>query len=315
MSTAALSGGSSATPDAVAPGWSWGSPILWLEVFLLGNVTFLAVDILLAHKMNDFAKPTEWIPVFYSAVASLILLLTWATSGIVPWPSRNEAGGRGVSWWLGMLVGAGCVLVGVVGLIFHLDSDFFSLQTIQSLVYTAPFVAPLAYAGVGFLLLLNRMVDSQRLEWACWVLLLAAGGFIGNFILSLADHAQNGFFHPAEWISVVASAVAVGTLIGLLAEPRSATMRGLTVVVMISQIFVGLVGFVFHLRGNLLSPMERLLDKFVFGSPVFAPLLLADIAILGLLGVWALTRALSREANPGESPNGGDLAGYDRVTG
>lgn len=300
MSTMAVGGAPSTTPPREAsPGWSWGEPILWLEVFLLGNVSFLAVDILLAHKMNDFAKPAEWIPVVYSALASVILLVTWATSGIVPWPSRAGEKRRGVSWSLGMLVGASSVLVGVVGLILHLDSDFFTLQTIQSLVYTAPFMAPLAYAGVGLLLLLNRMVDSRGVEWACWVLLLSAGGFVGNFILSLADHAQNGFFFPSEWIGVVSAAVAVGTLIGVLAEPRSATMRGIAVVVMIAQVFVGIVGFAFHVRGNLLSPMEQFLDKFVYGAPVFAPLLFADIAILGLLGIWALNRALAREANRG----------------
>ena len=45
------------------------------------------------------------------------------------------------------------------------------------------------------------------------MLLLALGGFVGNFVFSLTDHAQNGFFNPLEWIPVVSSALAVGFLL------------------------------------------------------------------------------------------------------
>jgi hypothetical protein len=97
---------------------------------------------------------------------------------------------------------------------------------------------------------------------------------------------------------VVAAAVAVGILFAVVVEYRSPTVRAIAAVVMVAQLLVGLAGFAFHLRGNLLSPMERITDKFVFGSPIFAPLLFANIAILGLMGLWALGRAVAREAEP-----------------
>src|SRR5438034_712412 len=53
----------------------------------------------------------------------------------------------------------------------------------------------------------------ETMEWPLWVLLLALGGFAGNFIFSLTDHAQNGFFHRTEWIPVISSAFAVGFLL------------------------------------------------------------------------------------------------------
>jgi hypothetical protein len=62
-----------------------------------------------------------------------------------------------------------------------------------------PFAAPLAYTGLGFLLIMNRMVVSDSIEWGQWVLLVALGGFIGNFVFSLTDHAENGFFYSIEW--------------------------------------------------------------------------------------------------------------------
>ena len=49
---------------------------------------------------------------------------------------------------------------------------------------------------------MNRMVDLRSAEWSHWVLLLTTGGFFGNFVLSLTDHATNGFFSSAEWIPV-----------------------------------------------------------------------------------------------------------------
>src|SRR6202030_2544489 len=78
---------------------------------------------------------------------------------------------------LGHIVGWSSVSIGVAGVLFHLDSAFFAERTLKSLTYAAPFAAPLAYAGIGLLLIMNRMVPAASKEWAQWVLLLALGGF------------------------------------------------------------------------------------------------------------------------------------------
>ena len=49
-------------------------------------------------------------------------------------------------------------------------------------------------------------------EWSRWVVFFGLGGFVGNFALSLCDHAQNNFFVMTEWIPSVSSAVAIGFL-------------------------------------------------------------------------------------------------------
>ena len=47
----------------------------WLvEIFAFGNLAFLAIDIYLAHRVNDFAHPAEWIPIYFSAIVPLLLL-------------------------------------------------------------------------------------------------------------------------------------------------------------------------------------------------------------------------------------------------
>ena len=42
----------------------------------------------------------------------------------------------------------------------------------RNLVYAAPFAAPLSYAGLGLLAILNRTVPARTVEWARWVVFL-----------------------------------------------------------------------------------------------------------------------------------------------
>jgi hypothetical protein len=54
-----------------------------------------------------------------------------------------------------------------------------------------------------------RSPPQDAREWSDWTC-PGARGFVGTFVVSLTDHVQNGFYHPAEWIPVVASAGAIG---------------------------------------------------------------------------------------------------------
>lgn len=86
-------------------------------------------------------------------VAPVALVLAILLGGLTPSPrDPNQEQGisaRQVERWLGMAVGWESIVVGVAGLLIHLESQFFASQTIKNLVYTAPFVAPLAYGGSG----------------------------------------------------------------------------------------------------------------------------------------------------------------------
>src|SRR5262249_36666178 len=156
----------------------WGDPLAWVELFALLNIAFLAVDIGLAHAVNAFAHPAEYVPVVFSVVAPAMLVAAMALGGLRPArPGEGSAACRRARG-LGLAVGWGSVAVGIAGMLFHLDSAFFEAQTLKNLVYTAPFAAPLAYTGLGFLILLDRMVDSRTIDWARWIVLLALGGFV-----------------------------------------------------------------------------------------------------------------------------------------
>ena len=256
----------------------WNEPVLWIEAFAMLNVGFLAFDIFLAHSENQFSHRAEWIPFFFSLTAPLILL-----AGLT-----QRVKHRAIWKTFGYLIGWAAIMVGITGLILHLESHFFYDRTIRSLTYSAPFAAPLAYTGLGFLLVMNRMVDSKTVEWAQWVLLFTLGGFLGNFIFCLTDHAQNGFFFSVEWVPVAASAVAVGFLTAPLMLRVSRSFLDLCTAILVLEACVGLWGFVLHTTGNLRGPSIHAFDNFIYGAPSMAPLLFPNLMILGIIGLWQL---------------------------
>lgn len=256
----------------------WKDPQVWVELFAILNVGFLTFDIYLAHSVNAFRNRAEYIPLFFSAISPLFLIagLTQRKRRVLAWNI------------VGYVIGGAAVLVGLTGVILHLESRFFYERTLRSLTYSAPFAAPLAYTGLGFLIIMNRMVDPESEEWALWVVLLTLGGYIGNFVFSLADHAANGFFYPLEWVPVVASAIAVGALTVPLVMRVSRPFIDLIAAVLILEAAVGVWGFVLHAEGNLSGPSVHAFQNFINGAPPMAPLLFPNLMVLGVIGLWQL---------------------------
>ncbi len=252
---------------------------LLVEVFATANLGFLVLDVALAHSANAFRLWSEWIPVAGAAACALALAV-----GLV----RAEQFDRGPGRWIGFGAGGAAVAIGIAGLMLHLDSQFFQTLTLGGLVYSAPFAAPLAFAGLGLLVVLNRMVPADTVEWGLWLGLLALGGFAGNFTLSLADHAQNGFFNPLEWLPVFVAALAVGFFVVALVAPHGRPLAVSLWLVLLLQAMTGVLGFLLHLRHLADPTLSSLRDRLLFGAPPFAPLLFTDLALLGGLAVWDL---------------------------
>jgi hypothetical protein len=261
---------------------------LLLELFVAANLAILAGDIVLAHSVNQFGKPAEYIPAYFSAGAPLLLL----SVTIARWRWGYREAWRDV----GFLVAWLSILIGLGGVLYHLRSSFFADRTLRSLTYAAPFAAPLAYTGLGFLLLVNRMVTARTVEWARWVILLATGGFFGNFVLSLTDHATNGFFLKTEWIPVASSAVATGFLIVPVAMQVGRRYMDVCLFVLALQALVGIVGFWFHIRMNLFTPGTNLFERTIYGAPPMAPLLFPNLVALALIGLWELGRQTTEDS-------------------
>jgi len=264
-------------------------PSLWVEAFVLVNVAFLALDIYLAHSTNEFRRASEYIPLYYSLVAPFVLLV-----GLI---ALERFAYRAVWRDLGYLVGWLAIFIGLTGVILHLDSRFFYDNTLKSLTYAAPFAAPLAYTGLGLLLVANRMLRVDSPEWAYWILLLTLGGFFGNFVFSLTDHATNGFYRPIEWLPVVSSAFAVSFLVVPLLVTVQRRYLLLCGAILILQAIVGVLGFGLHLVADLEGPSSRMFENVVHGAPPFAPLLFPNLVLLSLIALWVLRQHVPEDTH------------------
>jgi hypothetical protein len=259
-----------------------GEYVLWIEVFVLGNLAFLALDIYLAHSENGFLRRAEYVPLFFSLAAPALLTIALLA---------REFWARPRLWsWIGYAVGWVSIGLGLGGVIYHLDSQFFYERTIRSLTYAAPFAAPLAYTGVGMLLLLNRMAPLPLEQWARWIVFLSLGGFFGNFVLSLTDHAENGFFHWTEWMPVAGSSFAVAFLAVFFFVPVTRRYLKVCAVVLAVQAVVGLVGFTLHALADLHGVSRSFFQNVVDGAPPFAPLLFPNLMVLAVIGLWVVRR-------------------------
>jgi hypothetical protein len=137
---------------------------------------------------------------------------------------------------------------------------------------------------------MNRLVRADKKECSRWVMFFTLGGFAGNFLLSLTDHAVNGFFRWTEWIRVCSSALAVGFLAVSLASKATTAFLRYSAAVLIVQIAVGGLGFLLHGWADWHGPADTLFQNIVNGAPPFAPLLLPNLAILGFIGIVAMRR-------------------------
>src|ERR1041385_2008494 len=97
-----------ARSNALVNRWAL-DPALWVETFVLINLAFLALDIYLAHSTNEFRRRSEYIPLFYSLIAPVVLLM-----GLI---ARERFAYLTVWRDLGYLVGWLAVFIGLGGVI------------------------------------------------------------------------------------------------------------------------------------------------------------------------------------------------------
>ena len=79
---------------------------LVLDLFVLSNIAFLAVDTYVAHSVNSFAHPLEWVPFGFSLLATLLFVVAITSCFNV-----ERRWGR----WLGLGIGVAAIIVGIGG--------------------------------------------------------------------------------------------------------------------------------------------------------------------------------------------------------
>ncbi|MBT3585951.1 MAG: hypothetical protein HN509_13680 [Halobacteriovoraceae bacterium] len=257
---------------------------LVLDVFIISNFAFLSLDILYAHAINGFSHWCEWIPLYFSIFAAVVLF----TDHYIL--KRDKS-------WVNPFISICSIFIGALGLGLHLESQFFQDFNLKALVYTAPLVAPLSYTALGLLLLVNRYVRSKDGLWGNWIIFFAYVGQLGNYLLALCDHAQNGFYFWTEWIPVVTSSLLLAIMPYFIHAKVSRRWKKFVFTSVFIQAFVGVLGFLFHLYAIFVKSNSEipLVERVLFGAPIMAPLLITNLCVLMLIGMVVYDHQVARE--------------------
>jgi len=279
------------------------SPFSRDQAFLLlaaFNQFFIAIDIYLAHNISGGIKPAEWIPIVSGFVCGAILLI----AGAIAVKNRNLASA------LANLVFALSIGIGLLGAYFHLNrtvllsEGLVSIQAVATLIWAPPVIGPLFYVLVGVLGIsaawIEKPVDSGRLQLFAGktvqmpysktraYLLIVSIFILATLISSVLDHARFGFDNAWVWLPVTAALFGFSTslYLGIMSLPSAGDImaHGTAMLLLIA---VGVVGFVLHSESSLTSAGVIVIERFLRGSPLLAPLLFCNVGLMGLLALLA----------------------------
>jgi hypothetical protein len=98
------------------------------------------------------------------------------------------------------------------------------------------------------------------------------------------DHARSNFENPWVWIPTVVGVFAsvVTLIVGFIDRPgrTDLVIYSLTMLLMI---LVGVAGFGLHIAQNLTTQNLIVQERFLRGAPLLAPMLFANMGMIGLI--------------------------------
>jgi hypothetical protein len=266
------------------------------------NEIFLGVDIYLAHSISGTIRPNEWIPIIFGPIAGVFLLL----AGLLALKRRPLA------TILATLIFLSSAVVGLLGTYFHYIRAILPLApaaqraSLTMIVWAPPILGPLTFALVGLLgisaawveeppdsgtlvLLGGRRLQLPYSKTRAYFFIVGLG-ILATVISSVLDHARTGFVNPWLWAPTVIGIFGTTVAITLAALDAPTRIDLLTyTATMLLLCLVGVVGAILHINDNL-SLNTVVVERFIRGAPVLAPLLFANMGSLGLVALL----------NPGE---------------
>ena len=195
------------------------------------------------------------------------------------------------------------LMVGFLGTAFHMNAVLNPLGHLSWawLVFGSPILAPLAFSGIsllGLYAITEEVKDSPgvlviqglgtfhapitRDKHFLWLVGL---GFGASAITSIIDHAQYGY-NPYKLIAIVFGIFATSVVLTIALSDKWSKKDELVFFwTMIAAIVVGVMGFGFHLSGDLAGTGKISLERMLVFAPILAPLLYGDLGMLGLIVV------------------------------
>jgi hypothetical protein len=270
-----------------------------LLILVAFNEIMVGLESYLAHLISGGVKPMESIPVIFGPTAGVILLFA-----IYLRIGRNTIT---LSTLIIIGVAAASIGVGILGSAFHWQRDLAPVSLPGSrlrwnwLIYGPPALAPLAFAGIGFMTIISALQDTfpetgklelpgvlkfqtplKKTNQLFW---LVALGLLAATLSSFMDHGRTDFENVFVWIPVVLGIFGtVVTILMALYEKRTDSDYFVFFWTMILMIIVGVLGFGLHIDTNLAEGTGEIVkDRFIHGAPPLAPLLFANMGLLGLI--------------------------------
>lgn len=260
------------------------------------NEIMLGVETLLAHQVSGTIVPYEWIPIFFGPTAGVLLLL----AGLLALRNRNLA------TILASVVFVVSIAVGLAGAYWHVLRAILPAGpagqqvSVSLLVWAPPILGPLTFSLAGLMGLsaawLEDPPDSGTLAFPGGHLLhlpysktrayflMVSMGSLATVLSSVFDHARTDFSNPWLWVptGIGVFAVVVGALMGFSDRPSRLDLWTY-MLAMVLMVLVGVVGMVLHVRTDLTSQWVIVGERFLRGAPPLAPLLFADMGLIGLV--------------------------------
>ncbi len=260
------------------------------------NALFLALDHYLAHSISGTIVPREWIPIVFEPIAGGLLLL----GGLIA--LRN----RPVATVLGTVTLLASIGVGFLGAYFHflravlLSAPAGEQVRLGFLVWAPPILAPLFLSlvslvgisavwiedppGSGTLILLaGRRIHMPYSKTRAYFFLVGMG-VLAATLSSVLDHARTHFENPWLWLPTAAGVLGTVVAVTMGAVEKRRLPDLLTYAgTMLLLLLVGAIGAVLHVETNLAVGNSVVIERFIRGAPLMAPLLFANMGLLGLL--------------------------------
>ncbi|MFZ0456695.1 MAG: hypothetical protein WAM24_23300 [Ignavibacteriaceae bacterium] len=263
-----------------------------LLIFVGLNLFVTGIDVALAHSINSFIPVYEWIPIYYFPIGAMSCFII----ALQVTPKRTFA----LIHISLMTIG---LMVGFLGTAFHMNAVLNPLGHLSWawLVFGSPILAPLAFSGIsllGLYAITEEVKDSSgilkihglgtfhapisRDKHFLWLVGL---GFGASAITSIIDHAQYGY-NPYKLIAIVFGLFATSVVLTIAFSNKWSKKDELVYFwTMIAAIIVGVMGFGFHLSGDLAGTGKISLERMLVFAPILAPLLYGDLGMLGLIVV------------------------------
>lgn len=267
--------------------------MLALNELLLGFETYSA------HIISGTIVPREWIPILFGPVAGLALIAF----------GFFALRGKRLALLITYAAFLASIIVGLLGGYYHILRSAMPWapagEKVSALLFIwgPPLLAPFTFALVGVLGIITvwteSPVDSGKLvlfgglkvslplsKTRAYILLIGAG-CLATLLSGVMDHARTNFTNYWLWlptvVGVFTSVVAIS--LGMIERPSRFDLTTYTAA-MLLMIITGILGTYLHYGHDLTSQGTLVLERFIRGAPLLAPLLYADMGSLGLIALF-----------------------------